>query len=183
MYSITEITTNDEIEQLGTKEKFWFYDTTGKKLFKVGRKNTGENWAEKVAYELATLLNLPCAKYNFAQWGDKIGTISTSFVPDDSGLVHGNELLMKLYKSINASYPKDQFYKVTAYKLSMVLYLLNKIDIQLPISFNNEPPIQTATDVFIGYLVFDCWISNQDRHHENWGIIWQPLKQLVFFYL
>jgi len=26
-------------------------------------------------------------------------------------------------------------------------------------------------DVFIGYLMFDAWIANQDRHHENWGII------------
>ena len=25
--------------------------------------------------------------------------------------------------------------------------------------------------MFIGYIVLDCLISNQDRHHENWGII------------
>ena len=24
---------------------------------------------------------------------------------------------------------------------------------------------------FIGYLVFDVFIGNQDRHHENWGFV------------
>jgi hypothetical protein len=25
-------------------------------------------------------------------------------------------------------------------------------------------------DVLVGYLIFDAWIGNTDRHHENWGI-------------
>lgn len=42
------------LEQMGTKYKFWYLppgaDTYW--LFKQGRPNTGENWAEKVAAEL-----------------------------------------------------------------------------------------------------------------------------------
>jgi len=65
---------------INNKEKFWFYNTYDvKKLFKIGRPNKGENWSEKVAFELAKLLNIPCAKYEFAKWNDKLGTISTSF--------------------------------------------------------------------------------------------------------
>ncbi len=25
---------------------------------------------------------------------------------------------------------------------------------------------------FIGYLLLDAWIANTDRHHENWGVVW-----------
>lgn len=52
LYPIIEIESKDEIEQLGTKEKYWIYDaiTKEKKLFKIGR----EDWAEIVAiYDLA----------------------------------------------------------------------------------------------------------------------------------
>jgi hypothetical protein len=27
-------------------------------------------------------------------------------------------------------------------------------------------------DVFAGYVMLDAWIANQDRHHENWGALW-----------
>ena len=23
----------------------------------------------------------------------------------------------------------------------------------------------------LGFFLFDCWIGNTDRHHENWGLI------------
>ena len=31
--------------------------------------------------------------------------------------------------------------------------------------------IETALDVFAGYVMLDAWIANQDRHHENWGAL------------
>jgi len=48
VYPIIKIESKDEVEQLGTKEKYWIYDTktNEKKLFKIGRENTGENWIE-----------------------------------------------------------------------------------------------------------------------------------------
>jgi serine/threonine protein kinase HipA of HipAB toxin-antitoxin module len=33
------------------------------------------------------------------------------------------------------------------------------------------PGIETAVHVFVGYLMLDAWIANQDRHHENWGLV------------
>ncbi len=27
-------------------------------------------------------------------------------------------------------------------------------------------------DVFVGYVMPDAWIANQDRHHENLGALW-----------
>ena len=32
--------------------------------------------------------------------------------------------------------------------------------------------IDGALDVFVGYIMLDAWIANQDRHHENWGALW-----------
>jgi len=31
--------------------------------------------------------------------------------------------------------------------------------------------MQTAQDVFVGYVMLDAWIANQDRHHENWAAL------------
>jgi len=170
-YKIEEITARDEMEQLGTKEKFWFYDKNeSKKLFKIGRPGTGEDWSEKIAYELAILLDIPCAKYELAIWDGKQGTVSTSFVPNGMRLVHGNELLVIFH---NDEYPKSEKYHLTDYKLSVVLNLIdNELDwLKLAKEIKDEE-ISKPIDMFIGYLIFDTWISNQDRHHENWGILW-----------
>lgn len=163
LYPIIKIESKDEIEQLGTKEKYWVYDaqTKEKKLFKIGRENTGENWSEVVAYEIGKHIGMEVAKYEFAFYNSKQGTISTNFVQNDERLIHGNELLVKIDKS----YPSDRFYKVREYKLDTVLSLLKILERAENIE------IQNALDNFIGYIVFDCLIANQDRHHENWGLI------------
>lgn len=41
----------------------------------------------------------------------------------------------------------------------------------LPIDYKENDFINKPIDMFIGYLMFDCLISNPDRHHENWGFI------------
>lgn len=171
-YNIVTITSRDEIEQLGTKEKFWFYDTDEtKKLFKIGRPGTGEDWAEKIAYELAKLLGLPCAKYEFAQWEGRQGTVSTSFVPESKRLIHGNELLVVFHDD---EYPKTSRYHLSDYKLDVVLKLIES-DLgdllRFPENYEGNSFVKKPIDLFIGYLIFDCWVANQDRHHENWGII------------
>jgi hypothetical protein len=33
------------------------------------------------------------------------------------------------------------------------------------------PGVESALDVFVGYVMLDAWISNQDRHHENWAAL------------
>lgn len=47
-------------EAMGSRFKFWFHDPDlGNCLFKQVRFNTGEDWSEKIAAELAELLGLP----------------------------------------------------------------------------------------------------------------------------
>jgi hypothetical protein len=71
VYDVSAATT-ERPEALGTKEKFWLLPEQGSALpyhphlFKIGRPQTGENWAEKVCCEILSHAGVPCAKYDFA---------------------------------------------------------------------------------------------------------------------
>ena len=186
--NITEIPLhkNESIEPLGTKRKFWFNDDNDnlKKLFKIGRPNTGENWVEVVVAEICELLTIPHAKYEFAIWNKKEGTITESFVPKDHRLIHGNELLARTYKLLdkNIIYPmqKDndnKSYKIREYKLKLVLTIMKAEFLKPPIEYQNDK-LKNPIDIFIGYIMLDCLISNQDRHHENWSWIISPSNEV-----
>ena len=169
----------DVFEQLGTKPKFWYGPSESERyLFKFvereSNRATGEDWSEKVSSELCDLLALPHARYDFAIWRDKIGVISPRFVPVGGRLVAGNELLSSAFKR----YPKQQFYHVREHLLRRVLAIIKINRIQPPIDWNPCDGVTTALDVFIGYLMLDAWIGNQDRHHENWGMIVSPQRTI-----
>jgi len=167
-----------QLEQLGSKEKFWFRVDDGKSLFKATQKHpdgspTGEDWAEKIACELASLLGIPHVHYDLAVWvngADHRGSVCANFVPQNWFLVHGNELLQQR----DSHYPK-----APAYKFKVVEHT---IDAVFSIVTNMQPPpepfcqglpelVSDAPGVFAGYLLLDAWTANQDRHHENWGAL------------
>ncbi|NQY24279.1 MAG: phosphatidylinositol kinase [Campylobacteraceae bacterium] len=158
----------DSLEQLGTKAKFWFYDNKIKKLFKEGRKNTGENWVEVVVSELCIKLDIPHAKYEFSEYEEMKGTITENFVPSSGRLVLGNELLAGVLKDID--YDSHKKYGLKEYNLSTVLAVLKTDIIDVPINYESSE-MNSAFDVFVGYIMLDCLISNPDRHHENWGLV------------
>ncbi len=165
----------DILEQLGTKPKFWFSDAESNRyLFKLNRSEgedaTGEDWSEKVVSELCELLGLPHANYEFATWKDQHGVASLSFAPPRGRLVAGNEVLIQIEKG----YPKERFYGVRQHTLRLVLTIMKQDVIQPPLNWDTFGAVQSALDVFVGYLMLDAWIANQDRHHENWGFIVSP---------
>uniref|UniRef100_UPI00405794BA phosphatidylinositol kinase n=1 Tax=Candidatus Electrothrix sp. TaxID=2170559 RepID=UPI00405794BA len=169
-YRIIEI--SDSIpelpEQLGTKKKFWFHLDNTLYLFKIGRPGTGENWSEKAAAELCKLLGLPCASYELATWKGNQGVLTPLLFPKDAHLFHGNEVLT----DIAPGYPVEKKFGNRDHTLNRIHALLLQESILPPLDW--QPPdraIKTAFDVFIGYLLLDTWIANQDRHHENWGLI------------
>jgi hypothetical protein len=49
--------------------------------------------------------------------------------------------------------------------------LLANLDIHPPHGCPRVENLQTAADVFVGYLGLDALIGNTDRHHENWGLV------------
>ena len=49
---------SEDLEQLGTKPKFWFTLGTQRTMFKADDRGTGEDWAEVIAAEICVLLGL-----------------------------------------------------------------------------------------------------------------------------
>lgn len=62
-----------EPEQLGTKKKFWIKDKEHEVfgetqwLFKYPTKNTGQHWAEKIAYEICRKINILAPRVELAE--------------------------------------------------------------------------------------------------------------------
>jgi hypothetical protein len=165
MFDITYLPDNayEAEEQLGTKFKFWFLDSDDQQtLFKQGRENTGENWAEKICSELANIIGIPNAEYHLSSWRNRLGVISPSFVNKGERLVLGNEILSPNVKRSQYGTNHHLIRKVTSFlRLPLIL---------LPYRFSNTH-LSNACDVFIGYLMFDALVGNTDRHDENWGVI------------
>lgn len=176
-YILENIDSNvDLIEQLGTKEKFWFTHKDGDSwLFKYSRANTGEHWSEKCAAEICSLLHIPHATYELATVQNRFGVITKNLVPENGRMVMGNEVLHSLHGATQEypapiSSPDAKIVRVREHTVARVLGCLDHPDIHVPISAFELADLNAA-DVFCGYLMLDALISNQDRHHENWAII------------
>lgn len=158
-----------EQEQMGTKPKFWFQDADQEyRLYKEARPNTGEDWAEKIAAELCRLLHIPHAIYELAIWQNTKGVVTPNFVSQNAILIPGNEALFQRDKN----YPIGQRFKVAKHTIETVFGAFRGLEVQLPLG-DLLPSIATAAQLFVGYLMLDSWISNTDRHHENWALIQQ----------
>lgn len=160
-------------EPMGTKFKFWFSQSDKEWLFKQGRPTTGEDWAEKIASELADLLGVSHANYELAVWQDKPGVVSSNFLPRNGLLAHGNEILHRmLHDYPDGAGSNRQFYHVSQHTLEVVLNVIDiPTSIHLPWDWSPPLGITTAVDTFVGYLLLDAWIGNTDRHDQNWAVI------------
>ena len=174
MFQVFDVTQCAAIrpEILGSKEKEWIIPSPDMLLgdrhylFKIGRRGTGENWAEKVTSEIAKTVGLPCAHYELAIRNGERGVISEQLMPSGASLALGN-LLLPLW---DQDYVSEQKFHQTQYRLSTVLALIDSI-VELGIPPGKDLGLTRPVDFFVGYLVFDALIANTDRHHENWGIV------------
>ena len=150
-----------DVEQLGSKPKFWFVHEGENWLFKEARENTGEDWSEKVASEIAALLELPTHHTELANWQGRPGSAVRSFLAAKSTvLVHGNELLGGLI----ANYDKDKQRGQSDHTFDNIVNVIEKL-------FPVDKARREAAFAMVGYLVFDALVGNTDRHHQNWGVI------------
>ncbi len=166
-----------QLEQLGTKTKFWYEGPEGQKiLFKEGRPGTGENWAEKVCCEICKLLGLPHANYELAVWKTRTGVVTPSFVPEGGSLILGNELLARVVDN----YDQSARFSARQHTVRIVMAVVSAPGIGFPRGWKSPEAIRDAAGVFVGYLLLDALVSNQDRHHENWGLVLGADQRLFF---
>lgn len=180
-FSVVDVTDwqVDRSEPMGTKEKNWCLHPKGgsRWLFKLVRVMdeqeglyAGEDWAEKLAAEIANDIGIPHATVELAVRDGRPGIISLDFVIDPSRLqlVHGNELMYRKFQEV---YPKNQKRKVYMHTVTHVMQVLNDDFIHAPPVSGLPQGVDSAADVFVGYLLLDAVVGNVDRHHENWAII------------
>ncbi|MDW6019910.1 HipA domain-containing protein [Vibrio plantisponsor] len=169
----------DDFEDMGTKSKFWYTDSVDGKQYLFKSTHTedkrgnpivrqGEDWAEKIACELAKKLGLPHAEYDLANHNGEQGTRSLNFSQKGDSLTFGNTLLEQVFKT---SLPEDDKGTQRVQELKYVAALCVIEIVSAPKAWRPTANIKSAFAVFIGYVMFDCLISNQDRHNQNWGMV------------
>ena len=125
-----------------------------------------DDWSEKIAAELAALLDLPAARVELARGVTEEGIISRNVTPNGWSLESGDTMLSDIrgYVSIATD---DRDSNRVGHNLENVSHVLTGCV---------GPPRSAcetwdAMEVFAGYLVFDAWIANTDRHAINWGVL------------
>ncbi len=159
---------------MGTKAKLWLgHQRTGQRIMlKFARRDTGEDWSEKVASHIARHLDVPCPRVELAvvegpdEAQHRHAVLCWSFLrraPRES-LIHGNELLL----TADPGYPVTNAYRACAHTVVAVHEALRGY--APPAALAPWTVMETAFDAFVGYLMLDALVGNTDRHHENWGV-------------
>lgn len=131
------------------------------------RYQKGEDWVEKIASELAMMIGMPAVRIELATRHGAPGLISRNAKPH-GWVMHGGGVFIseidERYKPKTDSDPRR----------NRIGHNLDNIETVLR---ETEPPPGygltglTAFETFAGYLLFDAWIANRDRHEDNWGIL------------
>jgi hypothetical protein len=126
----------------------------------------GEDLAEKVASELASLMGVTHARVEFAKRGDQVGCISKDVAATNWELQAGAVALTAEHADFTTK-NRDR----TGHSLANIRAVLSRANCPAEALV---PPSFDAYDLFCGYLVFDAWIANRDRHEENWALLRPP---------
>ena len=122
------------------------YGTNG--FFKYEKYECSEACSEKLAYEIAKVLKMESAKIEFAKdENGTLGIISYIFINDNITHTDAKDFF-------NASqFDRKNFCTIKSIK--QFLDLFGKDEFKK----------------FVGIMIFDALIGEQDRHEENWGLI------------
>ena len=161
----------EDIEQMGSKNKFWFRLDDERWLFKEPRISSGEHWAEKISAELGALLAIKVARVELAIFDGLRGSASLSFAPKNSNLIliHGNEIL----PGTVTGYDKSKRFRQKEHTIPNIRSAIDEM-------FKEQPGREQAFQSLAGYLLLDGLIGNTDRHHENWGVILELMPAAKF---
>lgn len=145
-------------EGSGRSEKIWLKNpVTGQiGLFKYKKDlETKDHVSEKLASDLAALLELPCAQVEIGTYENREGSMSYLINKYNEELIEGISLINQYYPNYSAEkmYDSslDEHYSIHMLSKSIEKYGLLKDLLKM--------------------LVFDYLIGNTDRHQNNWAII------------
>lgn len=124
----------------------------------------GEDWAEKIASEVAARLGVPAAYVELAVRDGRRGSVSRSLRPVGWELQHGALLLAEHLPDYE---PRNRARR--GHTLDSIEVALRHVQAPQPRSRHF-----TAFEAFTGFLVLDALVANQDRHAENWAVL-RPL--------
>ena len=131
----------------------------------------GDDWSEKVASEVASLLEIPAARIELARRATQVGCISQNLIPRKWEMQEGAVLLAGTVPGYRSRIPGRAGHST--------------VNIQLALDRFGPPPNSIlpadfgAYDVFVGYLIFDALIANKDRHDGNWAVLRPPSDRSV----
>jgi len=143
-----------------TRDKLWVINESGEKvLFKPNAsKYKYAHICEKATYELAKIMNVPCAKTELAERFGKIGILSYSFLKGKDKFKDGVKLIQEMKQGQNTEISKNtlNYLNENGYSIKQVIGLLKKYGIE-----------KEGLDM----LFMDSLIGHSDRHAGNWGIV------------
>ena len=151
-------------ELMGSKRKFWYQGQMNSDriwLFKYPNDNSGEHWAEKIAAEVAAMLDIEHARVELAASDGMYGSVTESFIHGNQVLIHGNQLLAITH----AGYDSERTFQQSSHTLCNIWGTLNRISEF--VGMDRDDARQRIAE----YIVLDAVIGNTDRHHENWGVV------------
>lgn len=168
-------------EPMGTKDKVWVElpNDNVPWLFKFSRVNpgyvSGEHWSEKIAAELASLLEIPHAQVEIARLNGYWGSLSRQFTElqdNDVEMVHGNELLSGNIEG----YDKTRRFGQNEHTISNILRVFQTV------WKNDTSALRSVYAYFAAFIILDALIMNTDRHHENWALFRRTYKDGMLEY-
>lgn len=145
-------------EGSGRSEKIWLKNPSNDDigLFKFPKSEyTTEHISEKIAADIAQLINIDCMKVELGQYDSREGSLSYRINKKGENLIEGVRLINKYYPNYNPNTLYDEE-KGEYYSLEMILNSLKEY------SFQKET---------FKILIFDFVIGNTDRHQNNWAIL------------
>ncbi|WP_155218985.1 HipA domain-containing protein [Terrilactibacillus tamarindi] len=143
----------DENKQVsGTRAKYWLIhpETEQRFLFKIPKANTGEAWAEKIASEIGKAMGLSIMDVNLARRDNTVAVLAANFIDKQEELFEGGDLFFNVADDFDR-------YNLKYYDIFNIMKVLSEFKLERH---------------FIKIPVFDAFIGNQDRHCDNWGIIY-----------
>jgi hypothetical protein len=145
-------------EGSGRSEKIWLENPKNNivGLFKFPKSEfTTEHISEKVAADIAKLINIECMKVDLGEYNSRKGSLSYRINTKGENLIEGVRLINKYYPDYDPNTLYDEK-KQEYYSLEMILNSLEEF------SFQSE---------IFKTLIFDFLIGNTDRHQNNWAIL------------